>query len=148
MSAETQLKKTFNTCVDLDATSPLRLVSDIVGSVELLESQALTNVITGAPAHRSPYFNLVEENEHGYVALSKKFSKPIERRQSAPKCYNMNASIYVWQREALLNNDSIFLATTKIFEMPPERSLDIDSELDFEIVEFIAKKQNRFQQTW
>ena len=34
--------------VDLDATSPLRLPTDIVGAVELLQSSGATSVITGS----------------------------------------------------------------------------------------------------
>ena len=51
----------YDTFVDLDATSPLRIPADIRAAVELLESRRVSSVITGAPSHRSPYFNLVEE---------------------------------------------------------------------------------------
>ena len=30
---------------------------------------------------------------------------------------------------------------TKLYEMPRERSLDIDSELDFEMVEFLMRRR-------
>ncbi len=132
---------TFETLVDLDATSPLRDVSDIVGSVELLETNGVSNVITAAPARRSPYFNLVELNDNGYVHLSKKLDKPVVRRQDAPKCYDMNASIYVWQRESLFADSPVFQADTMLFEMPEERSVDIDSELDFKIVELLLTEK-------
>ena len=60
-----------DTVVDLDATSPLRNQDDLKGSVELLESgDSMTNVITGTPARRSPYFNLIELDESGRVHLS------------------------------------------------------------------------------
>ena len=62
--------------VDLDVTSPLRLPSDITGAVELLQKTGARNVITGAPARRSPYFNLVEASADGTVGLSK---RPIRR---------------------------------------------------------------------
>ena len=45
----------FDIVVDLDATSPLRNQSDLEGVLELLEKgNSQTNVITGAPARRSP----------------------------------------------------------------------------------------------
>lgn len=133
--------KKFHTFVDLDCTSPLRNVADIQGAVALLESTDSSNVITGAPARRSPYFNLVEEQADGSVAVAKKLSAPIARRQDAPKCYDMNASIYVWTRETLFSQDKLFLPKTRLFEMPEERSLDIDSELDFELVEHLMNKR-------
>lgn len=141
-TAEQQTGQTFHIHVDLDATSPLRNVSDIHGAVNMLENDnKITNVITGAPARRSPYFNLVELNTEGYVELSKKLSTSIVRRQDSPKCYDMNASIYIWRREVLLEEDKVILPKTALYEMPEERSIDIDSPLDFDFVEFLATKR-------
>lgn len=141
-SAEKQLGKQFDIVVDMDATSPLRLVEDIVKSVQLFEcSQDADNLITGAPSRKSPYFNLVEVNYGGKASLSKQLEKAIVRRQDAPKCYDMNASIYIWRRETLIGSESIFLPKTILYEMPEERSVDIDSELDFEFVSFLAGKR-------
>lgn len=127
----------FDTMVDLDATSPLRTIDDIRGAVELLESSGAGNVITAMPARRSPYFNLVETDERGVVRLSKPPTTPFVRRQDAPKCYDMNASIYVWRRHALFDAPSLFNPDTRLFVMPEERSIDIDSELDWRFVEFV-----------
>lgn len=134
--------KRFDVVVDLDATSPLRLVADIQGAVDMLEREKISNVITAAPARRSPYFNLVELGEDGVVRLSKPPEKPIVRRQDSPKCFDMNASIYVWQRAALFDYPTVFNADTQLFVMPEDRSTDIDNELDFEIVEFLMRKRN------
>lgn len=133
-----QSNSEFDIVVDLDCTSPLRLPEDIVGSVELLRQTKCQNVITGAAARRSPYFNLVEQNEEGRINLVKSKNPPITRRQDAPKCFDLNASIYVWRWYALMNFDSVFLEDTRLFEMPEERSQDIDSEMDFEIVKLLA----------
>lgn len=127
----------FDVIVDLDATSPLRIPHDIIECVQLLEEGAVGNVITGAPARRSPYFNLVEVDALGVAHLSKRLDTPIVRRQDAPKCYDMNASIYAWQRSSLFGSDSVFHKDTCLYVMPEERSVDIDSELDFAFVEFI-----------
>lgn len=133
-TAERELGKTFPVFVDLDATSPLRIAEDIAGAVRLLEERGVSNVITGAPARRSPYFNLVELDARGVVHLCKTLDHPIVRRQDAPRCYDMNASIYVWRREAFLREPAVFYEDTLLFEMPEGRSIDIDSELDFEMV--------------
>jgi N-acylneuraminate cytidylyltransferase/CMP-N,N'-diacetyllegionaminic acid synthase len=134
--------KRFEVVVDLDATSPLRWVADIQGAVEMLERERVSNVITAAPARRSPYFNLVELGEDGVVRLSKPPEKPIVRRQDSPQCFDMNASIYVWQRAALFAYPTVFNADTRLFIMPEDRSTDIDNELDFEIVELLMRKRN------
>lgn len=140
-AAEQVRGATFDIVVDLDATSPLRSVEDIKEAVCLLEDRGVSNVITGAPAHRSPYFNLVELDENGVARLSKTLAVPVSRRQDAPKCYDMNASIYVWMRASLFEQASVFHNDTLLYEMPAERSVDIDSELDFQIVELLMAKQ-------
>ena len=138
--AEKMLGCIFETLVNLDATSPLRSVDDIRAAVALLEDGDAMNVITAMPARRSPYFNLVEMNAAGFVELSKPLLVPVVRRQDAPKCFDMNASIYVWRRAGLFENKSIFTGKTALYVMPEERSIDIDSELDFDFVEFILSR--------
>ena len=130
----------FDVIIDLDATAPLRLPEDILGALELLKSTNSDNVITGTPAHRSPYFNLVETNEYGIVHLSKQPPVSVDRRQDSPQCFDMNASIYVWRRNALFENETLFTKNTRLFVMPRERSIDIDSQADFEVVEWMMTK--------
>ncbi|MGE3477301.1 MAG: flagellar modification protein B [Rhodospirillaceae bacterium] len=140
-TAEAHTGKRFDVLVDLDATSPLRIPSDIEACIELLRTKNAPNVITAMPARRSPYFNLVEVHEDGRVTLAKPLAKPVVRRQDAPKCYDMNASIYVWRHDALFEDPAIFKPETALYIMPEERSIDIDSELDFRIVEMILAER-------
>lgn len=135
---------TFDLITDIDATSPLRSVEDLQNAVQKLENdQVASNLITAAPARRSPYFNLVEETVDGYVHLSKSLDNAVVRRQDAPKAYDMNASIYVWKRDAFFDCQSVFTDKTLLYVMPEERSQDIDSELDFEIVQLLAEKRGK-----
>jgi CMP-N,N'-diacetyllegionaminic acid synthase len=133
----------FDTMVDLDATSPLRNTNDILEAIKMLEDSDSSNLITGTPARHSPYFNLVEVNENNFVKRSKSLDKPIYRRQDSPKCYDMNASIYIWKRDNFFLNKTVLLDDTILFEMPNDRSIDIDSQLDFDIVEFLIQKQSK-----
>ena len=136
---ERRTEQRFDTLVDLDATSPLRLPEDIAGAVRLLEESGAGNVLTGMPARRSPYFNLVELDAHGIARLSKVPDGAVVRRQDAPPCFDMNASVYVWQHDALFDAPSIFSPDTRLYVMPEERSIDIDSELDFRFVEYVLQ---------
>jgi CMP-N,N'-diacetyllegionaminic acid synthase len=141
-TVEAALGRTFTTVVDLDATSPLREVGDICGAVKLLEDNGIESVVTASESRRSPYFNLIEKNStSGQVGVAKPLPEGVLRRQDAPATFDMNASVYVWQRDALLSGERVFFPTTQIFEMPPERSLDIDSEFDFEIVRWLMEKE-------
>lgn len=140
-SSEEYYDETYDILVDIDATSPLRLKEDIVGCVDLLIEKECPNVITAAESRRSPYFNLIEKNSVGSWAPAKKLKNEIVRRQDAPVCYDMNASIYVWKRDSILNDTSIFLDDTALYVMPEERSIDIDSPIDFKLVELLLEEQ-------
>lgn len=140
-SVESLTGEKFDVMVDLDATSPLRLPDDIKKAVDILENSKSGNLITAAPARRSPYFTLVELNDKGFVKLSKSLDKPIVRRQDSPSCYDMNAAVYVWKRDAFFDKNTIFNDDTLLYVMPEERSIDIDSELDFSFVEYLMKRQ-------
>ncbi len=54
--------------------------------------------------------------------------------------YALNASIYIWKRETLIKRKQLIGKKTGIYEMPEERSVDIDSDLDLKIVKSLIKK--------
>ena len=140
--SEKHYKKQYDYLIDLDATAPLRSVQDIQDSFKQFLLNNNDNLITAMPGRRSPYFNLVEVDTYGKVNLSKKLDSNILRRQDAPKSYDMNASIYIWKRDVILNENSIFLENTGLYVMPEERSIDIDTELDYKFVEFLMKESD------
>jgi CMP-N,N'-diacetyllegionaminic acid synthase len=53
----------------------------------------------------------------------------------------MNASIYAWKVAAFLESPAVFYPDTRLFEMPQERSVDVDSDLDFTLVELLLRKR-------
>lgn len=142
LATEARIGARFETCVDLDATSPLRTVDDIVAAVEMFEASEAESLITGAEARRNPYFNLVEEHPDGTVAVAKTPTSDVFRRQDAPRCFDMNGSIYVWRRDALVSEQVVFFPSTILYEMPPERSIDVDGELDFRIVTWLMEQRD------
>lgn len=124
--------------VDLDATSPLRTEKDIEACIKMVRDEEANNVFSVTEAHRNPYFNMIEIVD-GKVRPVKEPDQPITRRQDAPQVYDENASIYVWKRDILMNNDSLYLDKTKIYLMP-RWAIDIDSETDFKFVEFTLRR--------
>ena len=75
----------------------------------------------------------------GGVGLVKFPETEIASRQSAPKVYAINGSVYVWRRGALPNG--LWGGRAEIHVMPRERSIDIDSEIDFKLVELLAREK-------
>ena len=141
--SEEYYQERFDYHFDLDATSPLREVADIHKAFENFLQGSYEVLQTAMPARRSPYFNLVECDEEGYIHLSKTPKEPILRRQDSPKCYDLNASIYIWTRDAILYKDTIFGKGCGLYVMPEERSIDIDNEVDFAFVEFMMQQKSK-----
>lgn len=137
LAAEAHLGREVDTLVDLSTTAPLRSVGDIADAVALLETSGATSVITGFVAHASPYFSMVERAPDGTVHVSKRADPPYLRRQDSPPVFEMNGSIYVWRRDPFVAAPSVFYPDTRLLEMPAERSVDIDTEFDFRIAEFV-----------
>lgn len=127
--------------IDLDPTSPLRISDDIEKCLNLIMNDFnCDSVITGYRSNKNPYFNMVEIDPKGFAYLSKETEKQVIRRQDAPIVYAMNASIYVWKTEVLLNQTRIVSGKMKLIEMPKERSIDIDTGIDFKLVELIMRE--------
>lgn len=139
--SEKHFNTKFDYLFDLDATSPLRIVSDLHHSFKQFLKNDNDILQTAMPSRKSPYFNLVELDKNEHLYLSKKLEKPVLRRQDSPKCYDLNASIYIWKREAILKYDTVFVENCGLYIMPEERSIDIDNELDFQFAEFIMKRK-------
>ena len=55
----------------------------------------------------------------------------VVRRQELPKAYILNGAVYVAKVEELKKTESFITSETVAYEMPEERSFDIDVEKDF-----------------
>jgi CMP-N,N'-diacetyllegionaminic acid synthase len=75
----------------------------------------------------------------GKLDLVCKSNKKIVRRQDAPKIFDLNASIYIWNRKDLISSKKLVTKKTIFFEMPYARSIDIDDNLDLIMVKYILK---------
>ncbi len=130
---EKKYNKTFDIIVDLDATSPLRKISDIKKALRKMILDNSNNLFTVCPSRRNPYFNAVEF-KNNKIQPVKNLMKKLTSRQQAPAVYDMNASIYIWKRNFLLKSDTVFHKKTSVYIMPEERSIDIDTGFDYKVV--------------
>ena len=102
LAAEGELGGNADIIVDLQPTSPVRLIQDILDAVALQKATGASSVITGQTSKCSPYFSLVEAAPDGTVRLAKALDGALARRHDAPVTYDMNGSIYVWERETFV----------------------------------------------
>ena len=69
----------------------------------------------------------------------KKSDKLIVCRQDAPVVYSLTPAVYVIKRSALFSYDHWSDAECMINPIPREYAIDIDTELDFKIIECLMK---------
>ena len=60
----------------------------------------------------------------------------LKARQALEKHYALNGAIYLTDVEHLMSRSDIYEKECYAYYMPPERSFDIDSQLDFDWCEF------------
>ena len=123
--------------VSIPPTSPLRTVADIEACIQTLLDNKADVVITVTPAHRNPYFNMVSLDASGYARRVCEPEDTIHTRQGAPAVFDMTTVAYAARPEYVLHASSIFDGKVKAVVIPPERSLDIDTELDFQIAGYL-----------
>ena len=139
IESERYFNKKFEICVDLDLTSPLRNVDDIKNALKKFKTGKYNNIFSVSKAKKNPYFNMVEKKKKTYKLIKKK-NKIFFSRQKLPKVFEMNSSIYIFKRNAIINKYQLFNKKTSIFEMPRERSIDIDDYLDLKLAKCLIKK--------
>lgn len=125
----------------LDATSPLRMANDIENCIKIFNDGDGDAVISAAPARRNPYFNMVVI-ENSYIRLAIEPERPITRRQDCPPVYDLNNSIWVFSRKAVIEDKQRIPKRSKIYLMDEFSSVDVDRELDFKILEILIKERN------
>jgi N-acylneuraminate cytidylyltransferase/CMP-N,N'-diacetyllegionaminic acid synthase len=134
--------KSVDYLVDMDVTVPLKTPGDIAGAIQLaLNNREADVIITGYEPERNPYFNMMEVGQNGFARIVKQTEKPIVRRQDAPVVYSLTPAAYVVKKEALYAFSHWSRAKCKIYPIPRERAVDIDTEVDFGIVEFLINRQ-------
>ncbi len=133
--------KMIDYLVDLDVTVPLKTEHDIDEAIRMALSYPETDVvITGYDPERNPYFNMMELTNDGSCQIVKKSTKPIVRRQDAPKIYSLTPAAFVIKRSAIFNFTHWSQGRCRVYHMDRYRAIDIDTQFDFELVEFIMKK--------
>jgi len=126
----------FNIIVVLQPTSPLRLVSDIDGAIEMFMKYKCDSVVTVSEVQHPPHWMYTIER-NALVPIIK--GKNILRRQDTPKIFQLNGAVFVTSKEYLFKNNLIFSGEIRPYIMPIERSVDIDSPLELKLAELILK---------
>ncbi len=126
----------YDCVVLLQPTSPFRAPDDILGALAMY-SPDVDMVVSVKEASANPYYNCFEADPAtGYLHVSKGDGL-ITRRQDAPRAMEYNGAVYVINPASLRAMPMGAFPRRVPFEMPPRRSIDLDTPLDWAVAEAI-----------
>lgn len=124
----------------LQPTSPLRKAEHIDKAVDILVESGADSVVSvmHVPHQFNPVSVMKIEDERLVPFIS---GPQILRRQDKPKVYGRNGpAVLAMRRETILNKKSLYGEDVRPLIMKEEESIDIDTQFDFDIAEFLIKK--------
>lgn len=128
----------FEVFVSLPPTAPLRSQVDVKSAIKKVKYCDV--VITYKKAHSNPWFNMVLDNKKNNMRLVNK-GKNIFRRQDAPLVYDMTTVAFVIKTDFIVKHNSIWKGKVKGVEVPIERAIDIDNQLDLDLARYLFNEK-------
>ena len=124
----------------LQPTSPLRRAHHIDEIFKLrsrLKSDSAVS-ISLSKKHIDLFFNIDKNN---YISPYSKDFKALPR-QAYHHLFTLNGALYLSTRNSILSEKSIFSSKTAGYVMPERYSIDIDTQLDWDIAEFLMSQSD------
>ena len=131
----------YDTLVLLQPTSPMRTADDVRAALELY-SPDIDMVVTVKEAASNPYYNCYETDSDGFLHISKG-DGGYTRRQDAPKVWEYNGAVYVINVESLRQMPLSAFTRRRMSVMPAERSVDLDTPIDWLIAEKLIENSKQ-----
>jgi len=128
----------YDWVIVLQPTSPLRSAEDIKQACSLLLERKGQAVISVSEMEHHPWWSNTLDKDAGMKDFLRSEIAAVNRQQ-LPTYYRINGAIYLAEWDFIKNNDSWYGPSTYAYKMPRERSVDIDSELDFKLAEILLQ---------
>ena len=128
-----EIGKDFDYVALLQPTSPLRSAEDIKGVVDLLAKDEVNAVVTVTEVEHPVQWCFTMPDNHSMYKLA---DSPYNymRRQELDTYYRENGAIFLVDAKKIINPEYNFYADACFgYIMPRERSVDIDTEMDFRL---------------
>lgn len=124
----------FDCILLLQPTSPFRTAADVEGVLALYQARKPDMAVSVKAASANPYYNCFETGADGSLHVSKGDGL-LTRRQDAPQAWEFNGAVYAINPESLRAMPMGDFPVRLPYEMPAERSVDLDTPLDWTIAE-------------
>ncbi len=132
-----QMLPGYDYLVILQPTSPFRSSEDIDRAIQTCIDANAASLVSVTKASQHPSW-MSHIDKDGRLSHITKDPAPTRRQDLSP-VYALNGAIYVVKTNWLHDADSLLDADTLAFSMPEQRSIDIDTALDFRIAEMMAQ---------
>ena len=131
----------FDIIVELPCVAPLRNAADIDGALEKLDATGANSVISMANTGEKHPVRLKRIINDQIADFCKEFPEPAKgsRRQDLEPCYIRNGAIYSMTRHSLIDLFTRHGPDSRPYEMPEERSVNIDGWMDLRIVDLMIR---------
>jgi CMP-N,N'-diacetyllegionaminic acid synthase len=129
----------------LQPTSPLRLVDDVEAILALLRQTRQHSAVSVTPSSKHPSLMYGLSPQHQLEPLL--VVPKVACRQQLPPAYTLNGALYLASRSFLERERSFLTEETLGYLMPLERSVDIDTPLDWQFAEFLMAQHMLRSQT-
>jgi len=123
----------------LQPTSPLRNTGDIDAAIKLFLDNECDSVISVCEPDHSPFWCFTVNGKYLRPLFDQRYKNT--RRQDLPTAVMPNGAIYVSSPESIRKLEGFYGDRTIPYCMPPERSIDIDTPLDFIVAEVLVNKE-------
>ena len=130
----------YDIVVLLQPTSPLRTAQDIDTVIKLMQEKNATAIASVCETEHHPYWSNVLPSD-GSLEYFLRPELINRNRQELPVFYRLNGAVYAALCDKLIVQRGFLGPRTFAYVMPKERSVDIDSILDFQIAEFLFKNE-------
>jgi CMP-N-acetylneuraminic acid synthetase len=124
----------------LQPTTPLRLADDVRAAVALLDAHARADGVTSVARFDEPHPNKVQAIRDGWLEPFIADSAGDVPRQALPPAYRLNGAVYVVRWDALWAERTMLPRQTLAYEMPPERSFNLDTRWDLYLLETLLAR--------
>ena len=136
-----QRGESFDTLVILLPTSPFRHVADITGSMETYLRLGVDFLMSVVREVHSPLASLICENEYLRPLHPDWLNRTGARATAAtPDLVRCNGAVTIVDVTRFREERNYYAYPLGAYGMPVERSLDIDTELEFSFAEFLAER--------
>lgn len=129
----------FDAVMLLQPTSPLRTQEDIRLTAELFADRKAESLISVSPEPQYNPLILYGRDGDFAVPLDSRHNQGV-RRQDLPAFYVRNGAIYLTRTNYLRQNGLLISPQPLLYEMPRERSANIDAPADLEWVRCVLAK--------